>query len=104
TVATVAALRGARVLLLEKAETFGGTTARSGARLWIPCSPQATAAGVQDSLEAAGTYIANEAGADFDPALVDSFLRSGPEMVAFLEAKTQVRFLLDTAHSPDYSP
>lgn len=103
TAATVAALRGARVLLLEKAATFGGTTARSGARLWIPCSPQAAAAGVADSLDAARAYIRHEAGEDFDPALVDAFLRNGPEMVAFLEAKTRVRFLLDTEHSPDYS-
>src|SRR3546814_1565294 len=49
TAAIRAAKAGLSVLVLEKADHFGGTTAVSGGGIWIPGSPQAVAAGVEDS-------------------------------------------------------
>lgn len=101
--AVTAAKRGLEVLVAEKAPVFGGTTARSGGWLWIPCNPQARAAGVQDSPEAARTYLQHEAGNHFDAARVDAFLANGPRMVEFMERETEVRFELGPQFS-DYHP
>lgn len=101
--AVTARKAGLDVLVVEKAAQFGGTTARSGGWLWIPCSPHARAAGVADSLAAARTYLQHEAGNHFDAARVDAFLAQGPEMVAFMERETCVRFELGPQFS-DYHP
>jgi succinate dehydrogenase/fumarate reductase flavoprotein subunit len=65
---------GADVLVVEKAATFGGTTARSGGWLWVPGNPLASRAGVDDPLEAAKTYIKHAAGNHFDEARVNALL------------------------------
>ena len=102
--AAVAARKfGLDVLLVEKDAQYGGTTARSGGWLWIPCSPPARREGVVDSLEAARTYLRHEAGNHFDAERVDAFLRHGPEMVDFFERETAVRFVLGPAFA-DYHP
>lgn len=94
---------GLDVLLVEKDAVFGGTTARSGGWLWIPCSPPARREGVADSIEAARTYLRHEAGNHFDADRVDAFLRHGPAMVDFFERETAVRFVLGPAFA-DYHP
>ncbi|MCX8100142.1 MAG: FAD-dependent oxidoreductase [Geminicoccaceae bacterium] len=101
--ALTARLLGLEVLVVEKEPLVGGTTARSGGWLWIPCSPQARAAGILDTKEAARTYLRHETGNHFDPERVDAFLEHGPAMVAFLEARTSLRFLLGP-HFSDYHP
>src|SRR4051794_19703295 len=47
-----AAANGARVLVLEREETYGGSAAYSGARMLFTGSPEQTAAGIVDSPEA----------------------------------------------------
>lgn len=94
---------GLDVVVAEKESHYGGTTARSGGWLWIPCSPPARRAGVDDSPERARTYLQHEAGNHFDRDRVDAFLRAGPEMVAFFEQETSVRFELGPFFS-DYHP
>ena len=94
---------GLDVLLVEKDARYGGTTARSGGWLWIPCSPHARREGVADSLEAARSYLRHEAGNHFDAERVDAFLRHGPAMVEFFERETAVRFVLGPTFA-DYHP
>ena len=101
--AVTAASLGLEVLLVEKEQYYGGTTARSGGWLWIPCSPVAQREGVEDSPAAARRYLQHETGNHFDAARVDAFLEQGPEMVAFMEAETEVRFVLGPAFA-DYHP
>ncbi|WP_084619103.1 FAD-dependent oxidoreductase [Thalassobaculum salexigens] len=101
--AVTAAHRGLSVLVVEKEPVFGGTTARSGGWLWIPCNGPSAREGIQDTLEAARTYLQHEAGNHFDPARVDAFLENGPKMVDFFEAETDVAFVSGTAFS-DYHP
>lgn len=93
---------GLDVIVIEKAPWFGGTTAYSGGVLWIPGNRHAAANGVADSTEAARRYLRNEAGACFDEAAVDAFLRFGPEMLDFFEHETEAKFL-PTLY-PDYHP
>lgn len=101
--AVTAASLGLEVLAVEKEPYYGGTTARSGGWLWIPCSPVALRDGVEDSVEAARRYLQHETGNHFDGARVDAFLAAGPEMVAFMERETEVRFVLGPTFA-DYHP
>src|SRR5258708_39343779 len=55
--ALTAAVGGARVTVLEKATVLGGTTAMSGAGIWIPANHHMAAAGMDDSADEALTYL-----------------------------------------------
>ena len=48
---------GKSVLILEKTDLVGGTTARSGGVMWIPDNPFMRRDGVDDSYEKAATYL-----------------------------------------------
>lgn len=96
--AITAKKHGLDVIVIEKADCFGGTTAFSGGVLWVPCSRH----GVNDSEAAALTYLRNETGDCFDEAAVKAFLRHGPRMVDFFERETAVKFV-PTLY-PDYHP
>ena len=52
-----AADQGLSVLVLEKSEFVGGTSATSGGGIWIPCNDDMARAGVHDSDEAAFRYL-----------------------------------------------
>lgn len=101
--AITAAHNGLTVLVLEKEALFGGTTARSGGVLWVPCNPKSRDLGIKDTIEDARTYMAHEAGASFDPARVDAFLENGPRMVEFFERETVMQFVAVPEFS-DYHP
>jgi succinate dehydrogenase/fumarate reductase flavoprotein subunit len=101
--AVTARRHGLDVLVVEKEPVYGGTTARSGGWLWIPCNPLAQRERIADSREAARTYLQHEAGNHFDAERVDAFLAAGPRMVEFFERETSVQFVLGPAFS-DYHP
>lgn len=93
---------GLDVLVIEKAECFGGTTAFSGGVLWIPNNPLGKAQQAGDSLELARTYLRDQAGEYYDAPAVEAFLEYGPKMVDFFQNETAVRFV-PTLY-PDYHP
>src|SRR5690348_4021944 len=85
TAALTAADLGLSVLVVEKAATFGGSTARSGGGVWIPGNEVLSKAGVADTPEDAAAYLAHIVGPDDgDPELQAAFLRHGPEMLSFV--------------------
>ena len=96
---------GKSVLILEKTELFGGTTARSGGVMWIPNNRFMKAAGVDDSFEKAMTYLDNTVG-DHDDcpgatrARRAAYLTEAPRMIDFLVA--QGIKLGRVSHWPDY--
>ncbi|HVK24967.1 MAG TPA: 3-oxosteroid 1-dehydrogenase [Actinokineospora sp.] len=99
TAALAAAHRGLRTVLIEKAATFGGSTARSGGGVWIPNNSALRAAGVPDSPELAAAYLDHIVG-DVVPAdRRKAFLDNGPAVVDFVLANTP----LDLAWVPDYA-
>ncbi|KPF84119.1 FAD-dependent oxidoreductase [Novosphingobium sp. AAP93] len=102
TAALVAAKAGLKVAVLEKADHFGGTTAISGGGIWIPDSPQARAAGVQDSAESARSYVLGVVGNRAETALIDAYINNGPAMVEWLAGNTSVHFLLSPPSSDWY--
>ncbi|MCH2174057.1 FAD-binding protein, partial [Myxococcota bacterium] len=92
TAATLAHDGGAKTLVLEKSDMIGGTTAVSGGVMWLPGNHHMTGAGVPDSREEAIAYISRLAmGHEHDPALIERFVDSAPEMLAYLESKTPVQ-------------
>lgn len=101
--AVTAAYHGLDVLVIEKEHLFGGTTARSGGWLWVPCNPLARKANIPDSIEAARTYLQHECGAYFDAERVEAFLQAGPQAIAFFENHTALQFDLGPTFA-DYHP
>jgi succinate dehydrogenase/fumarate reductase flavoprotein subunit len=100
--AITARKHGLAVIVVEKEEYFGGTTAFSGGVLWIPGNPHAKRNGIEDSREAMVTYMKDQTGPFYDDAAIHAFLDNGPEMVEFFERETEVKFL-PTLY-PDYHP
>src|SRR5271156_3232686 len=84
TAAVTAARKGARVLVLEKTNWFGGTTAISGGGIWIPGSHVAAKAGITEPEGAARTYIRNLVANGLRLDVLDAYLQAGPEMLRFL--------------------
>ena len=103
TAAAVAAAEGLRVLVVEKTEFVGGTTAWSGGMVWIPVNAKMKQAGLEDSPSAATSYLAGTVPETENADLREAFLARGPEAVEYLEAHTEVR-LQPVKTYPDYYP
>ena len=94
--AVAAAHGGARVLVVEKADTCGGATAWSGGWMWAPRHRFARADGVFEDVEVPKTYLRNRLGDNFDEARVDAYLAGAPAMVDFFEERTALQFVPGT--------
>ncbi|MEU9397840.1 3-oxosteroid 1-dehydrogenase [Streptomyces sp. NPDC048324] len=103
TAALTAAKRGLTTVVLEKAATFGGSAARSGAGVWIPNNPVLLAAGVPDTPAKAAAYLAAVVGSDVPAARQSAFLAHGPDMISFVMANSPLRFRWMEGYS-DYYP
>ncbi len=90
------------VLLIEKGDKVGGTSAISGGGVWIPCNRYAKAAGAEDSLEDAREYLRQTTPSNDVPGeMLDTYINIGPKMIDFLHERTRARYIsLD--HYPDY--
>ncbi|MDO6414552.1 FAD-dependent oxidoreductase [Sphingomonas sp. BIUV-7] len=80
---------GKSVLIIEKTNLIGGTTARSGGVMWIPNNPFMKRDGVEDSLEKATAYLDSVVGDHNDTpgatrARRQAYLIEGPKMIEFL--------------------
>ncbi|MBZ9918029.1 MULTISPECIES: FAD-dependent oxidoreductase [unclassified Mesorhizobium] len=94
---------GLSTIILERTGLVGGTTAMSGAAVWIPANHHAAAAGLSDDRERALTYIravAPDGWRETEDALWRSFVDEAPNMLAFLERETPLRFSLMTEGDP----
>jgi 3-oxosteroid 1-dehydrogenase len=88
--AYTAAAAGLRVTVLEKTRLFGGTSAYSGAGLFLPGNPAERRAGVADSIERGRTYLRALLG-ELDERH-EAFLATAPALVAFLERDPAIEF------------
>lgn len=102
--ALVARHHGLRVVVIEKSDHFGGSTALSGGNVWIPNNPVNVRAGVDDSVEDARSYLDAIVGDSSSSVRREAFLQAGPEVIRFLEQHTHwVRFQRVPGYS-DYHP
>ena len=99
TAALAGSLLGLEVELIEKADAVGGATAISAGSVWVPNTHHAPPG--SDSQEKARRYLRAAVGERLRPELCEAFLAAGPEMVRFLEERSDVR-LRAYSHHPDY--
>ncbi len=103
TAALTAAHRGLSVIVLEKENKFGGSTARSGGGIWIPGNEILIAAGISDDAALTSEYLSRVVGPEVSPVRQEAFLRRGPEMLSFVLRHTPLRFSWVPGYA-DYYP
>lgn len=103
TAALTAAHHGLSVIVVEKENKFGGSTARSGGGVWIPGNEVLEQAGIKDTPELAKTYLSHVVGADVSAERQQALLEHGPAMLSFVMAKTPLRFSWVPGYA-DYYP
>ena len=103
TAALVAKQTGFEVLIIEKTEYYGGSTALSGGGMWIPNNHLLQRDGLEDSLQKARTYLAHTVGNRTPQALQDAYLQNAPEMVKYLASNSCMRFRRSAGYA-DYYP
>jgi 3-oxosteroid 1-dehydrogenase len=101
TAAATAARAGKSVVVFEKSDLLGGTSAISGGMLWLADNHHARKAGITDSKAAAAEYVRAVARGRGREELLDAALNYGDQMLRFVEEECDVRFIfLD--NFPDY--
>ena len=93
--ALAAAVSGARVLVVEKAQSVGGTTAMSGGCIWVPNHHYQEAISVIDSQVSALDYIraiSPEGWHNQEEPLWAAFVHNAPKMLKFIEENSPARF------------
>jgi len=103
TAALTAARRGLSAVVLEKADTFGGSTARSGGGIWIPNNEVIARDGVRDNADDARAYLASIVGGHSSAERQHAYLEHGPAMLSFVLANSPLRLRWVTGYS-DYYP
>ncbi|MGI2258245.1 FAD-binding protein [Shewanella sp. GXUN23E] len=103
TAAITAADQGLSVLVVEKTDKYGGTSALSGGGIWIPNNPFFKQLGGNDSRALAKTYLEAATGGQVDAARLDAYLDRAPEMISYLQQHSRVRYAVADKY-PDYYP
>lgn len=114
TAAVTAANEGSKVLILERAEQIGGTTALSGCGCWVPNNRYLRAEGLEDPKDPAMRYMASLAYPEcYDPEsptlglpdleyrLIETTYDRGSEAIDYIVDCGATRFVVDMA-TPDY--
>ncbi|CAN7766799.1 FAD-dependent oxidoreductase [Variovorax sp. LjRoot84] len=101
--ALTANIEGRSVLLTEKTDRVGGSTAVSGGAVWAPLNAQSAKVGHPDTFEKVWTYMQKTVGDAAPAAMQQAFLRNCAGMVDYFEKNTLVE-LVARSNSPDYYP
>ncbi|TMJ44723.1 MAG: FAD-dependent oxidoreductase, partial [Alphaproteobacteria bacterium] len=99
TAALVSSLEGLDMLLCEKSDRVGGTSATSAGTVWVPGTRQSRKAGFTDNVADAKRYL--EAVIAAPDKRRDTYLETGPQVVDYLDQRSEVKFTAYTRH-PDY--
>ena len=91
------------VLIVEKADQYGGSSSLSGGGVWIPCSDYARQAGAtDDNLEEALSYLQSTIPAEASSEkMLRTFLENGPKMLRYMHERTAMRYV-SLGQYPDY--
>ena len=103
TSALFAAEQNLSVLVVEKSDKFGGTSAISGGGIWIPNNHYFSAKGGRDSFELALQYLKAATGEHGDEKRLRAYLKHAPQMIEALEHNSHVRYAVAQKY-PDYYP
>ena len=99
--AVFASLEGQKVLLVERTEYLGGTSAFSAATTWVPLTRYSDAFGTKDSVENVLGFLDRAIGNLAPRALREAFVANGANAIHALEDQTDVQFRPRPFH-PDY--
>lgn len=91
---------GLRVLLVEKSDRFGGTSAVSGGAIWVPNNPDNAA---RDSKEEALTYLKACTKGEVAEDRLMAYIDNAPDVVRYMAEKVGQRFI-SVPEYPDYYP
>ena len=98
--ALVAADNHADVLVIEKEAQWGGTSATSGAGIWIPNSDQARAAGFEDNVDDAFKYVRALSKENVPDANIRAFVENASPMLRWVTNNTEISY--QAFPYPDY--
>ena len=98
--ALVAAKNRADVLIIEKDRLWGGTSATSGAGNWIPGSDIARAAGFEDDLDGAFTYLRALSADNVSDANIRAYVDNAAPMLRWLTSNSPIEYM--AFPYPDY--
>lgn len=101
--ALTACVNGCSVLMLEKTDHIGGSTAISGGAVWAPLNAQSDKVGHLDSFDKVWTYLQNTVGDAAPTDVRRAFLDACAPAIAWFERHTEVQLAART-YSPDYYP
>jgi 3-oxosteroid 1-dehydrogenase len=87
--ALTAKAEGLDVLIIEKSDLFGGSTAMSGGGVWVPNAPALERAGVHDDPARTLKYLETIAGDKVARERLVKYLDESPKLMAFLESQGQ---------------
>jgi 3-oxosteroid 1-dehydrogenase len=102
TAALTAASLGLSVVVIEKADVFGGSLARSGSGVWIPNNSVILAAGVPDTPALAAEYLAAVADGGSTAARQAAFLSNGPAMLNLVMSASPLKYQWMQGYSDYY--
>lgn len=98
--ALVAAKNHADVLIIEKEALWGGTSATSGAGIWIPASDQAAAAGFHDNIDDAFKYVRALSADNVPDENIRAFVENAAKMLRWMGDNTEIDY--QAFPYPDY--
>lgn len=101
TAAIFAADKGMSVLIVEKSDKYGGTSALSGGGIWVPNNHFFKAKGGSDSYEKALTYLKASVGEQVDESRLRAYLDNAPKMMQYLQENTRLNYTVAERY-PDY--
>lgn len=90
--ALVAAKNHADVLIVEKEKLWGGTSATSGAGIWIPASDQAAAAGFHDNVDDAFRYVRALSADNVPDENIRAYVGNAAKMLRWMGANTPIEY------------
>ena len=93
TAAITAHDNGGNVLVVEKSDMYGGTSATSGGGIWIPCNHLMEEHGETDTPEAALEYLKACVGDKVSDSRLASYVKNAPKMLKDLEDTSDVKFV-----------
>ena len=103
TAALTAYDKGAKPLLIEKTDRYGGSSAMSGGGLWVPQNHLMGGVGITDNPEEAWAYLKGTTAGAVPEERLRAYLEHAPQMVKYLTDHTQVRFVSLPEYA-DYYP
>lgn len=104
TAALTARAAGKSVVIVEKADRYGGSTALSGGGIWAPNNPTLLRSGLGDDPEDVRRYLHAVVGDRVPAARLDTYAAAAPLALEFLEKQSRhLRFFWCRGYS-DYHP